>query len=72
MNTSISSRNKSINIIFDLARAKGQEIKTIQQYHSASQSISMQGSLKIDMSIYKEEDKYKYRTHFTEHKCGAC
>ena len=73
MNTSsITTRNANINIIFDLARAKGQEIKTIEQYHSASQSLSMQGKLKIDMSKYKDEDKHKYRTHFIQHKCGSC
>jgi len=72
MNSSIGPRNTSVNIIIDLARMRGEEIKTIKQYHSASQSISIQGTLKLDMMKHKEEDKHKYKSHFPEQKCGSC
>lgn len=75
MNTNTTtSRNTGINIIFELARMKGGNIKNIQQYHSAAQS--MQGSQgqkqNLDILKYKPEDKHKYKSHFADHKCGSC
>ena len=67
--------NNSKNIILDLARLRGQEIKDIQQYYSAFQSQRIQSNSGKNLEVLNynpEKDKDNYKSYFIEPKCGSC
>jgi hypothetical protein len=72
MNNGRNATSSRINIIIDLALLRGDEIKTIQQYHSAVQSLRMHGRTTMDILNYKPGEKHTYMSHFAKNKCGSC
>ena len=73
-NTNNVSITKNTNVILEIARLKGQEIKDTGQYYSAvqSQSIKSQSSENIEVLSYKQEDKDSYKAYIVEPKCDSC